>query len=287
MRRAAPLLLLSLLAAACTSGQTSVSPSAAPGLEAEIVATDLQVGKDQRFPLGILDRNTPVNDAVVRVRAFYLANNATQPKGESDAPFKGDGLGGRGVYVARLNLDVAGNWGVEVTAQRPNGEHAVKRLAFQVLANPIVPAVGQPAPRSHNLTVKDVSDVSTIDTGNPPNDMHQVSIADAIAQRRPTLVIFASPAFCTSRICGPQVQVVQSLEPAYRDRLTFIHVEIWRDYKPDPTKKQFAQTVVDWRIQTEPWVFLIDPQGVIRSRFEGPASADELKAGIDRLLASP
>ena len=79
---------------------------------------------------------------------------------------------------------------------------------------------------------------------------------------------------------------MQSLEPTYRDRLAFIHVEVYRDFKPDPAQKQLSQTVLEWRLQTEPWVFLIDSQGIIRARFEGPTGRDELKAGIDRLLST-
>jgi len=249
------------------------------------VASEVLPG-EQRFPLGILDHNTPVQDATVHVRAFSLTNNTRQLKSESEAPFKGEGLEGRGLYVAHLKFDVAGNWLAEITAQRPNGAHGVIRLPFNVITSSIVPAPGQPAPRSHNPTIKDVPDVTYIDTGQPPDDMHQLSIAEAIAQHRPTLVIFATPAFCRSRVCGPEVHVVQSLEPLYRDRLTFIHVEIYRDFKPDPAKKQFSQTVLDWRLQTEPWIFLIDSKGMIRARFEGQTAADELKAAIDQFLAA-
>jgi hypothetical protein len=153
-----------------------------------------------------------------------------------------------------------------------------------VLPLPVVPGVGQPALLTHNPTARDVADVETIDSGRPVDDMHQLSIADAIQQHRPALVVFATPAFCTSNTCGPEVKVVQGLEPAYRDRLAFIHVEIYRDFKPDPSKKQLAQAVIDWRLQTEPWVFLIDSKGVIESRFEGATASDELKTAIDQLL---
>jgi hypothetical protein len=193
-------------------------------------------------------------------------------------------LQGAGTYVAHLDFDKAGDWGVEVTASRPNGARTTARLPMNVLALPVVPGVGQPAPATRNPTARDVADVETIDSGRPPDDMHQLSIADAIQQHRPALVVFATPAFCTSNTCGPEIKVVQGLEPAYRDRLAFIHVEIYRDYKPDPAKKQLAQAVVDWRLQTEPWVFLIDAKGVIQSRFEGPTASDELKAAIDQLL---
>jgi hypothetical protein len=286
--KAAAALAGALLLAACgsaASDQPASSPS--PGsstLQAVVAASELVVGTQQRVPIGITDHNTPVSDATVHVRSFVLNGSSGTFKGQSDAPFKGEGLQGAGTYVAHLDFDKAGDWGVEVTVSRPNGAHATARLPMNVLALPVVPGVGQPAPVTHNPTVKDVADVETIDSGRPPDDMHQLSIADAIQQHRPALVVFATPAFCTSNTCGPEIKVVQGLEPAYRDRLAFIHVEIYRDYKPDPAKRQLAQSVVDWRLQTEPWVFLIDSKGIIQSRFEGPTAGDELKAAIDQLL---
>jgi len=254
-------------------------------LQAEIVASEILPG-EQRFPIGIIDQNTPVGDAKVHVRAFYLAGSAAQPRGDSDAPFKGAGLQGRGVYVAHFKFDPPGKWMAEISAQRPNGANGVMRLPFEVVAHAIVPAPGQPAPRSHNPTARDVPDLSYIDSGRPPNDMHGISIAEAIAQHRPTLVILASPALCVSRICGPEVQVVQSLEPRYRNQLTFIHVEPYQ-LKPQPNRQQLTPTFLEWRLQSEPWVFLIDSSGTIRARFEGPTDADELRAAIDQLLSTP
>jgi hypothetical protein len=278
----------SLLLAACGGSPTAApdTGSASSGsLQAQIVATELVAGPQQRVPIGITDHNTPVTDATVHVRAFLLQNgNQAVLKGESDAPFKGAGLEGGGVYVAHLDLMPAGDWGVQITASRPNGAHATQQLAFSVISNPVVPGVGQAAIPSKSPTVADHPDVSTIDTGNPPDDMHQVSIAQAMQQHRPTLVIFASPAFCTSRACGPEVKVVQSLEPAYKNRLTFIHIEIYANYKPDPSKRTVAPTVTEWRLQSEPWIFLIDSKGIVQARFEGPTASDELKTAIDQLL---
>lgn len=277
-------LAVALLLSACGSAAAPDTGTTSPQLQAQVVASELVTGSQQRVPIGILDHNTPVNDATVHVRAFLLEGTTGVFKGESDAPFKGAGLQGAGVYVAHLDLVPAGNWGLQVTASRPNGAHLSQQVAFNVIATPVVPAVGQPAPISNSLTTHDVPDATYIDSGRPPDDMHQLSIAQAIQQHRPTLVVFASPAFCTSRICGPEVKVVQSLEPAYKDRLTFIHVEIYRDFVPDPSKRQLAQTVVDWRLQTEPWIFLIDANGIIQARFEGPTATDEVQAAIVNLL---
>jgi len=282
--RVAAALAVALVLGAC-EGEVAPGPSPTGSqLQAVVAASELVVGSQQRVPIGITDHNTPVNDATVHVRSFVLNGTTVTFKGESDAPFKGEGLQGGGIYVAHLTFDKAGDWGVAVTASRPSGAHLSARLAMNVLALPVVPGVGQPAQATRNPTARDVADVETIDSGRPPDDMHQLSIADAIQQHRPALVVFATPAFCMSKTCGPEVKVVQSLEPAYRDRLAFIHVEIYRDFKPDPSKRQLAQAVVDWRLQTEPWVFLIDSKGIIQARFEGSAATDEVKAAIDQLL---
>lgn len=286
----AALLLGALLLSACAAASspdtgTGSSASATAGsLQAQIVATELVTGPGQRIPIGITDHNTPITDATVHVRAFILQGNNAVLRGETEAPFKGEGLQGGGVYVAYLDLVPAGDWGLEITASRPSGEHLKQNLAFSVISAPVVPGVGQAALLSNSPAIHEQPDATYFDSGRPPDDMHQLSIAQAILQHRPTLVVFASPAFCTSRACGPEVSAVQSLEPAYRSRLTFIHIEIYTNFKPDPSKRTIAPTVTEWRLQSEPWIFLIDSKGIIETRFEGPTASDEIKVAIDKLL---
>ena len=270
-------------AAAAPSATPSAVPS--PQLRAVLVATQLVVGTD-RFPIGIVDQNTQVADAAVHVRVFSGSGSSAQLKGEADAPYRGEGLEGHGLYVARFRFDVPGAWLAEVSARRPDGSQGTTSLPFAVALGSAVPMVGQAAPRSNSVTAASVPDVSYIDSGQPPDDMHAISIADAIAQHRPTLVVFATPAFCTSATCGPQVHAVQALEPAYRDRLTFIHIEVYRNFKPDPARRQVSPTVLEWNLETEPWVFLIDRQGRIASVFEGAAASDELGQAVDQMLAA-
>lgn len=288
-------LLLAALASCADSGtgappQAATSPAVALattgfGLQAQIVSSQLTVGLS-RFPIGVLDHNTPVNDATVHVRAFSTLGGTAQLKSEADAPFKGEGLQGRGLYVTHFNFDSAGQWLAVITMQRPGGAPSEITQPFTVVTKGPVPMVGQPAPRTHNQTSRDVPDVSYVDSGIPPDDMHAISIADAITQHRPALVVFATPAFCISATCGPQVHAVQLLEPAYRDRLVFIHVEVYRDFKPDPAKRRLNPSFLEWNFTTEPWVFLIDSKGLISASFEGTAASDELKQAIDQMLAA-
>lgn len=290
--RALTAALLSVLLLAACAGTDTGAPAEAPSpsaggshLQALMVASQLLVGT-QRFPIGVLSDNTPVNDAQVHVRTFLIVGSSAKVRGEADASFKGEGLQGKGLYIAQLTFDTPGQWLAVIAASRPDGSSTSASVPFKVTIKGAVPGVGEPAPKSHNQTLKDVPDVGYIDSGLPPDDMHRLSIADAIDQHLPSLVVFATPAFCTSATCGPQVRAVEALEPAYRDRLVFIHVEIYRDFKPDPSKRQVTATVLEWHLQTEPWVFLIDRKGVIRAAYEAATSTDDLKAGIDKMLGA-
>ena len=87
---------------------------------------------------------------------------------------------------------------------------------------------------------------------------------------------FATPQFCQSRTCGPAVDVVSRRPQAHgRDRVQFIHVEIYKDNDP---AKGVNQWVSQWRLPTEPFTYVVDRTGVIRAKLEGAFSAAELQA---------
>jgi hypothetical protein len=92
--------------------------------------------------------------------------------------------------------------------------------------------------------------------------------------------VFATPQFCTSRMCGPVVDIVRSLFPTYSKRMAFIHQEIWQDF----AEKKMFPTVEEWRLDTEPWVFLVDGKGIIRAKFEGLVTAREIEGALQQIL---
>jgi hypothetical protein len=139
---------------------------------------------------------------------------------------------------------------------------------------------GAPAPRSRNLVASDVNDLRRIDSSEPPDPrLHQTRIADAIAQGRPQVIVFATPKHCTSRVCGPVVDVVRTLIPIYGHRVTFIHQEIW-----STASQTFTPTVEEWNLRSEPWIFVVDAQGVVRARFEGVTTRRELEEALTTML---
>ena len=187
----------------------------------------------------------------------------------------------QGVYVAQVTFAHAGIWGLEIVAQYGEGVVEVARVSVTVLEAPRTPAPGTAAPRSHNRIASDVADLRQIDTSEPPDPrLHQVRIADAIAQGKPQVIVFATPKFCLSRLCGPIVDIVRLLLPAYSDRVVFTHQEIWQDF----TARQVFPTVEEWHLQSEPWVFVVDGKGVIRAKFEGLVTVREIELALQQAL---
>jgi hypothetical protein len=145
------------------------------------------------------------------------------------------------------------------------------------------PRVGRPAIKIDTPTSAQTGrDVSSIDTRVPPSDMHRDNFADVVG-KKPVVLTFATPQLCQSRVCGPVVDEILQLESDYRDRASFIHMEIYRD---NEVTKGFRQQVRAWKLPTEPWVFMVDRRGRIAGRIEGAASVAEYRALLERALKS-
>jgi hypothetical protein len=184
-------------------------------------------------------------------------------------------------YYVKVKFDHAGPWGLAIEAELKDGTKGVDTIPFQVYEKPNMIATGEKAPKSDNLTRNDVTNISEIDSGSPPNDMHDVKIKDAIANGRPLVIVFSTPAFCTSRFCGPVNEEVEALHDEYKDRLDFVHIEIWRDFD----KKLVNPTVNEW-LQwpdgslREPVVYVVDKNGTIYDRWEGPVAKNIMEDSV-------
>jgi hypothetical protein len=289
----------------CEAGAATARELASPagvGLQAVMTTSELVVGQN-RLAFGLLKGYQLIEGADVVVRVYELDGQQAYLKAQLQAPYARleiveqgkrvhihpDGTRHvhneepdvRGVYVTQVPFERPGPWGLEVLVNQGDGPIEVVRLPINVLASPSTPAPGTPAPRSRNLIASDVQDLRQIDTSDPPDPrLHQVRIADAIVQGKPQVIVFATPKFCTSRICGPVVDVVRTLLPAYGARVVFTHQEIWQD----AAAREFFPTVVEWGLQTEPWIFIVDGKGIIRAKFEGLATAHEIEAALQQVL---
>jgi hypothetical protein len=147
------------------------------------------------------------------------------------------------------------------------------------------PRVGQKAPLIHTPTVASVGgdgDAVKIDTRDPPaTDLQAVDFASVLG-RKPVVLMFATPALCQSRVCGPVVDIEDQVFSQLGDRAAFVHMEIYNDNNPS---KGLRPQVDAYHLPTEPWTFVIDRHGIIRVRIEGALSAGELAAAVRRVAA--
>lgn len=96
-----------------------------------------------------------------------------------------------------------------------------------------IPRPGEKPPAITTDTVQSANgDIKSIETRVPPDDMHDVDFADVIG-KKPVALLFATPALCTSRVCGPVVDIAAQLKTSYGDRVQFIHQEVYVDNDPN------------------------------------------------------
>jgi hypothetical protein len=301
--------VLVLLVAVCPGwkeGQalaaTGRTPQTSQALQPLIMTSELVVGQN-RIAFGLLKGHKFLDDADVAVRVYVIQDQQAQLQVELRAPYytlevveqgrrvhiHPDGTRHvhheetdvRGIYVTQVTFEYPGTFGLEISVRQGNKSIDTAKVAVNVLAAPSTPALGSPAPRSRNLIASDVSDLRQIDTSDPPDPrLHQVRIADAIAQGKPQVIVFATPKFCTSRMCGPVVDIVRTMLPAYGDRVVFSHQEIWQDI----SAQTLSPTVLEWSLPSEPWIFIVDEKGIIRAKFEGLTTTHELGAALKSLL---
>jgi len=300
------LVFLGSVAAAPRAGRATAGaellPQTGEALQVLIMTSELVVGQN-RFTFGLLKEHKLLENAHAVVRVYALQGQQGQLQTEVPAPYAklevveqgnrvhvhpdgtrhvhNEETDVRGIYVAQVPFERPGAWGLEVLVTQGDGPIEVSRFTVNVLEAPHTPALGTPAPRSHNLIASDVTDVRHIDTSDPPDPrLHQVRIADAIAQGKPQVIVFATPKFCTSRVCGPVVDIVRLLLPTYGDRVIFTHQEIWQDF----ATQQVLPTVEEWHLQSEPWIFVVDGKGIIRAKFEGLTTMREIAVALQQIL---
>ncbi len=183
------------------------------------------------------------------------------------------------VFVSHLDVDEPGTYWV---LAEPVGGRKIQ-AAGNVVVKPetTAPDVGAAAFPSETPTLANATIEELTTSTEPDPELYRISVADAIKAKKPFVVAFATPKYCTSRTCGPVVDVVSAVRRKHEDSdISFIHAEIYKDN--DPTKGENTW-VREWKLPSEPWVFLVGSDGTIKERFEGTVSVDELDAAVAKL----
>ena len=291
------LALVSAVLVACASvpGAPSESQSlveADAGSLTTILATkDLRVGTQRvSFLLATSLALVKSPTATVTTRRLDGAGEVVETK---IADFHLWPYGIRGAYSTELTFDRPGKWQMEVSVQDEDFAGS-GQLEVDVAEKSLVPDVGSAPPLSRTKTLSNIGDVQLLTTDFTPDpDLYQVSIADAAVSNKPSVVVFSTPAFCTSPTCGPQVDTVSELKEAHQGEASFIHVEIYdnpEEIQGDLSRARFSQAVEEWKLDqlpgwfNESWTFVLNSEGLIHQRFEGFVTLEELEKSLQQVL---
>lgn len=260
-----------------------------------VLATpDLGVGT-QRFGIVLSDASGLIKFPVVRLTSNYFPNGYdSEPDAaltESvSARFYIFPFGTRGIHSAIFNFERAGEWSVSAEIPRPDGSTAPFEVRFQVAESAMSITVGQKAPSSDSRTLSSVGNISDLTTGSFRDpELYRYSIAEALERDRPLLIVFASPAFCTNAVCGPQVEIVGELREEYGDRVDFVHVDLYtnpREIQGDLSKAMLTPLLREWGLVSQEWTFIVGSDGIVTHRFENFAPKPELIEALNQSVGT-
>lgn len=284
---AALLFAVGLLLAACGGGSSGskLSYTPIPG------NYELVVGKN-RVAIAVVDQtNNPfLGDPGNSVQLQFKDSTGKLAGTPAAATFVSAIPGTSGFWVVNHQFESAGKIGATLTVHKGAEAQAID-LTFSVTLKGHAPAIGEAAPPTENPTLTNQPNKKQLTTDPKPDDaFYQMTVTQALAAHKPFVVVFATPAFCQSRLCGPELDNVKAIQPDFAGRVNFIHIEPYDlDQSgslvtaPDGGPKT-AQSTIDWNLLSEPWVFIVGADGKISDRFEGSASPDELRQAIQAAL---
>ena len=286
------------LAVACGSSVVATPaprPTTAPADPTAIIpilaTTVLEVG-EQRLAFLLTTSKGLIKAPIALVTPIYLDGGGAPGK-TLEMAFNLWPYGVRGSYSTYVNFDRAGRWRLDVQVDNPDGVDRV-RIEVEVMEKSPVPAVGSMAPLSLTKTLSSQVSIKELTTDYSPDpDLYRLTIKEAVESPLPSVIVFASPAFCTTPTCGPQVDTVSELKEKHPGQANFIHVEIYdnpAEIQGNLDRAEIFSVVDDWGLTSiedyfnESWTFILDANGRIRDRFEGFATLDEMETALLKVL---
>jgi hypothetical protein len=191
-----------------------------------------------------------------------------------------------GFYAAEIDIPSNGQWIIAAVATIGSARNVATQLVDIVDPASAPAPIGSKAISVATPVATTLAKLKEICTRNPPDPMHYISLDRALTNGKPTVVTFATPLLCESQLCGPvvdeQLLVFQKYGPR---KANFIHVE---EFPPGPDLQPDTSTLPPywekWGFRTEPWTIVIDKEGIIRARFEGPVTAALIEQALKPLL---
>lgn len=273
------LILIGLLLGSLACGEKDNDAPKPSPLQLSSISSSLTI-EENRFVLAIWDGENRVADA----QSVALSMHDLQAEGnpvvwegnmtsfsDYEVPY----------WVAYPEFPHSGPWLFDVTIKQNNGATFKGTVAANVYEKPIGISIGDMAPTSQNRIWDGSSDLKLITSDPEPEAAYyQKTIAEALTEDKPLVVVFSTPGLCASKLCAPVMRSIKPLWTTYGDRVNFIHVEVYEDFET----LSWVSTMNEWQLQSEPWVYIINAEGVVSARLDGPVAPSELEPLIEAIL---
>jgi hypothetical protein len=245
----------------------------------------------RRYAFGI---NASGGEFIYAPTAIYLASGPNSPaRGPFLAPAdpmtvapkyrsnENEGPGGlQAIYAATVPLARAGTYTILALTRTGQGLLGSAGKLAVARSSPI-PDQGQRPPAIATDTPASVNGkTALLTTRTPPEDMHAVSFKNVLG-KRPIALLISTPQLCQSRVCGPVTDIAVQLQREYGNRITFIHQEVYVSNQP---KQGLRPQLKAFHLQTEPWLFTINRNGVIAARLEGAFGTTGFRRAVEAAL---
>jgi hypothetical protein len=273
------------------SGWTSAST--APTVFPVIVNSRLTCGANRLLFTFLDAQNQPVAkpDRTATISIYDLGRSGSSSVETETGTFVWGIDNVRGYYVANVSFHEAGTWGAEFKTAAGNAAAEMIRMTFEVATSTPAIRVGEAAPATDNPTAASVNgQLAMISSdANPDPAFYKTSVKAALAAHEPFVLVFATPKFCVSAQCGPTLDRIKPLAAQF-PTVDFIHVEpyqlAYQNGSLQPVldaqgNLQSIPAVLQWGILSEPWVFVVDRNGIVTASFEGVVSVDEITAAAN------
>ena len=283
MRRLAGVAVMAaLVVSACSGGADDEVPTnkgaPSPGQDVfPVVASSEIVVGDNRLQIGLLDKNdAPIRSPKVKLQIDFVAPGDETPSETTTMSFLWTIKPLQGLWVGEATFDRPGQWEGIITVHAGGSATSV-RTVIEVKEEGATPEIGDEAPAVDTPTASDVAGLSEITTDPHPNrSFYQLSIADALEAGRPAVIVFATPKFCTSQVCGPTLSIVKDVAKHFPG-INFVHVEPY-DLDKVPDELEPVPAVTAWGLPSEPWVFVTDSRARLVAKYEVSVAPRELSA---------
>ena len=213
---------------------------------------------------------------------------ALRASSTSEVPFTAHDGAISTIFTTMIDFKESARYGAQLQVKTGGKTYQNLLLTFVVLNKTAEPSVGAPAPKTVQKIATDVKDLTEIDSSSRPNpDLHNITVADAIASGKPAVVAFVTPAFCQTRFCGPvMTNVVNPLQQQYADKVHVIHIEPFDLVRARAGQLVAVAAAQEWNLRAEPFIAVLDRQGRVISKFEGIIDLAEVKAVVDAVLGT-